>query len=101
MADDPLKRLERELADQEKQLAQHRERLRDQLDALRNPPPPPPKETVWRAPAGESDARRMELDAARRVDRVHSAQRRRDRSRFVVLALALLVLLFWLVRLLK
>ncbi len=102
MADaDPLKRLERELAEQEKQLASHRERLRGEIDALRNPPPAPPQETVWRVPAGESDARRVELDAMRRVERVHSAQRRRDRTRFVLLAVALLILLFWLVRLLK
>jgi hypothetical protein len=102
MADpDPLKRLERELADQEKQLAAHRERLQEQLDTLKNPPPPPHQETVWRAPTGASDARRVELDAMRRVERVHSAQRRRDRARFFLLAVALLVLLFWLIRLLK
>lgn len=102
MADaDPLKRLERELAEQEKQLSAHRERLREQIEALKNPPPPPPQETVWRVPAGESDARRVELEAIRRVTRVHGAQRRRDRARFFLLAVALLVLLVWLIRLLK
>ena len=62
MADaDPLKRLERELAEQEKQLDAHRERLRDQLDALRNPPPTRPQKspgvptpTWWTAASASS-----------------------------------------------
>ena len=101
MADsDPVKRLERELEDQERAITAHLQSLKQEINELKNPAPPAPQQTVWRAPAASSDARRVELEAARRAERTHSAQRRRDRARFILLALVLLIVVIWLIRVL-
>jgi hypothetical protein len=100
---DPLRRRARGLDDEEKEIADQLARLRGQLDAIKNPPPPAPKETVWRAPNADASGARP-VPAARRdgraerPGRVHSAQRRRDRTTFILLAVVFLILLAWVIR---
>jgi len=100
---DPLRRRARGLDDEEKEVADKLAALRSQLDAIKNPPPPAPKETVWRPPNAAASGARP-VPAARRdgredrTARVHSAQRRRDRTRFILLAVLFVILLAWVVR---
>ncbi|MDE1170232.1 MAG: hypothetical protein PW734_03340 [Verrucomicrobium sp.] len=95
---DPFKRRARDLDKEEQALADHLASLREELDRLKNPPKPEPKPPVWKPELRPSDARRIERESVRRAERVHGAQRRRDRIRFFVSAGLLLLLLLWLVK---
>ena len=96
---DPLRRRENDLEEEEKAVAAQLAAMRAELREIKNPPPPPPQETVWRAPA-KTDPERSPAAPPGRTQRVHSAQRRRDRAKFIGLLAVFVIVLIWLIRVL-
>jgi hypothetical protein len=96
---DPVRRLAHDLDAEQKEVASQLAHLREELERIKNPPPAAPREAVWHAPA-KTDPERRPAPGPRNTQRVHSAQRRRDRARFILLAALFLIVVIWLVRVL-
>jgi hypothetical protein len=97
---DPVEQRRRELEEQARNLQKQKARLEQLLDAQRELAEASQngsRPAVWRAQPEESYMRRQE-GPANRPTRVLQAQRKRDRNIFILLAAALLGLLFVLVR---
>ena|ERR1700761_7545728 len=95
--EDPFERRRRELEEQARNLSQRQARIESQLKP-KTSEPQKPKHPVIRPDPEEDfyDERRSLSESPRR--RVLSAQRRRDRNLFIVLAAVLGLIVIWLLR---
>ena len=97
---DPVRRRELDLDAEQKAVAAQLHEMRAALDRIKNPEPEPTPDTVWRAPV-KTDPERSPAAAPGPKRRVHSAQRRRDFTRFVVLLVGFVLVIVWIVRVLR
>jgi len=97
---DPVRRRELDLEAEQKAVAAQLAEMRAQLELIKNPPPEPQQEAVWRVPV-KTDPERSPAAPAGPTRRIHSAQRRRDRTKFVLLCIGFLLVVAWIIRVLK
>jgi len=97
---DPVRRRERDLEAEQKAVAAQLAEMRAQLEQIKNPPPEAPQPTVWHAPV-KTDPERSPAAPAGPTRRIHSAQRRRDRTKFVLLCIGFLLVVAWIIRVLR
>ena len=89
----PVERRRQELADQEALLARQLTELNEQLRSAANPTQKKPAPALWRERHEESFTRsNTDPELRRQSRRTLSAQRNRDRNRFLILAGVLLII---------
>lgn len=99
-SDDPVEKRRRELAEQQRLLAEQMSELEAKLEAEKNPKPAPPVEPgppVWRLEEEQSFVRNEEPLPVHKNKRVLRAQRQRDFKLFLLLAIPLALIIIWLI----